>query len=488
MEKTLLLILDGFGIAPKDNRNAIYSANAPTLHSLLSFPETMKIDAAGRAVGLPSGYMGNSEVGHLNIGAGVVVYQDMTKIDVAIEDGTFFDNPVIEQLLTTVKQKKGRVHFMGLLSDAGVHSHIAHLEALLKKAYDESVPAYVHAFMDGRDTAPNSGVNYIEMLNTMLMNSKAKLATICGRFYAMDRDKRWERIEEAYNLLVCGDGQQISDPISAIKEAYSNEEFDEFIKPRILDKNGIIKDNDAIFFFNFRADRGKELAMAFTDATFNGFERKKLPILSAIASMTAYDSSLSFPVAYPKENLQDTLGEKISNMGIRQLRIAETEKYAHVTYFFNGGKEEPFPNEERVLIPSPKEVATYDEKPQMSILPVTEKLLESLASDYYGFIVCNLANPDMLGHTGVMKAAIEALEYVDTCVEQILSKAKEYGWRVVFTADHGNVEEMIDENGTAHTAHTLNQVPLLLLECGEPKKLDNSKYTKLADIAKLILE
>ncbi len=486
MKNTLLLILDGFGIAPNTPSNAIYQAKAPTLQKLLALPEMVEIDASGRAVGLPTGFIGNSEVGHLNIGAGTIVYQDMTKIDLAIEEGTFFENEVITELLASAKEKNGRVHFLGLLSDGGVHSHINHLHALLQFAQKKEVPAFVHAFLDGRDTPPSSGKNYVEKLLPMLEETNGKLASLCGRFYAMDRDNRWERVKEAYDLLTSGNGIKISDPIQTLEESYKFDEFDEFVKPRILDQDGIIKDNDVVFFFNFRADRARELGFALSSEHFDGFERAKFPKLAGIAGMTLYESKLSLKVAFPKQNLKNTIGERLSDRGIKQLRIAETEKYAHVTYFFNGGREEPFPNEDRVLIPSPKEVATYDLKPEMSANDVTTQLIEAIKDDKYQFIVCNLANPDMVGHTGIMPAAISAIEFVNECVDRILAVIAEKDWKIIITSDHGNAECMMDENGNPQTAHTLNKTPLIVIEGASPVAIDRNEHTKLADIAKLI--
>ncbi len=486
MQNTLLLILDGLGIAPASPANALSQANIPTIKKLLELPQTLHIEASGRAVGLPAGFIGNSEVGHLNIGAGTIVYQDMTKIDVAIEDGSFYQNEIIAELLEKAKAKNGRVHFMGLLSDGGVHSHINHLFALLKCAKDANVPAFVHAFMDGRDTAPTSGVEYIKALLPELEKNNAQLATICGRFYVMDRDKRWERVQEAYELFAEGKGVKIDDPVQALEASYAQDVKDEFVKPMLVNSDGIIKDNDAVFFFNFRADRAKEISFALSDPNLYCFNRKVFHKLSAMAGMTQYDSSLNIGVAYPKQNLKNTIGEKISTLNIPQLRIAETEKYAHVTYFLNGGREEAFPLEDRILIPSARDVATYDLKPEMSAVEVTETLIEKMQSKKYPFIVCNLANPDMIGHTGVMEAAIKGLEVVDTCVKNILDEVEKEDWKIIILADHGNIEEMLDKNGEIHTAHTLNKVPLLVIEGNKAIELEKDKYTKLADVAQLI--
>ncbi len=489
---TLLLILDGYGLAESGAGNAESIAVTPHLDRLMALPECTQLHASGRAVGLPDGYMGNSEVGHLNIGAGRIVYQDMTRIDVAIENNELATNSTLVDMFAKVKAAGGRIHFAGLLSDGGVHSHIQHLAALLQLAQQADVPALVHAFLDGRDTPPTSAAHFVQQLQPHLAATGATLATITGRFYAMDRDKRWERVHEAWNLLVHGIGQQEINPVTALENAYAQGETDEFIKPRlILDANTdcqttqTIKDNDGIFFFNFRADRARELVSAFVLDEFSGFERSKRPQLSAVASMTAYDSSFTFPVVFEKDNLTNTLGACVANLGLTQLRIAETEKYAHVTYFFNGGREEPFIGEERMLINSPKDVDTYDQKPQMSAEEVTDKLLEAFASKRYSFIVCNLANPDMVGHTGNIPATVAALETVDACVGRIVAATTAAGTRLLLTADHGNAEQMIDpETGEPHTAHTCNPVPLLLLEKGEPVLLEAGK---LADIAPTIL-
>jgi len=486
VKPTLFLILDGYGLAPAGPGNAAYLANTPTLDRLFSLPGVGRLDASGRQVGLPSGFIGNSEVGHLNIGAGRVVYQDMTRIDMAIENGDLFKNPVLLDLMGKVRARGGRIHFCGLLSDGGVHSHIDHLGALLEMAQKEGVPALVHAFLDGRDTPPTSGAGYVERLLPMLEKTGGRLADIIGRFYAMDRDKRWERVNVAWDMLVHGKGEKIDDAVKALEAAYAAGENDEFVKPRILLEDSAIRDGDGVFCFNFRADRGRELVHALTDADFSGFERGAVPDMAGVASMTSYEASLdaAVPVAFTKDNLDRTMGEVVAGLGMKQLRIAETEKYAHVTYFFSGGREAPFENEDRILVESPRDVATYDLKPEMSAFEVTDKLLDAWNSGRYDFVVCNLANPDMVGHTGFIEAAIKACETVDACVERIEKAVRASGGLLCITADHGNVEKMIDEEGRPQTAHTLNQTPFLIYDGGKAVPV---KDGRLGDIMPTIL-
>ncbi len=484
----LLLILDGLGLAPAGPGNAISLACTPTLDRLLSLPGMTSLSASGRDVGLPEGFIGNSEVGHLNIGAGRVVYQDMTRIDLAIEDGSLFRNPAILALCDAVRAHGGRLHFMGLLSDGGVHSHVSHLEALVKMAREQRVPALVHAFMDGRDTSPCGGAEYLDRLLPVLNAQAAHLATLCGRFYAMDRDKRWDRVKTAWDLLLHGQGEAAPDPAAALRAAYAAGETDEFITPRLVlpAAEACVQPGDGVFFFNFRADRARELAHAFLDENFSAFERGPRPALAGFSSMVSYDTALHYTVAFDKDNLPQTLGEVLSLEGMRQLRIAETEKYAHVTYFFNGGREEPFDREDRILVDSPRDVPTYDLKPAMSALEVTERLLEAWNSGVYDFLVCNLANPDMVGHTGVLEAAIAACEVVDGCVARIEQAVASCGGRLIITADHGNVEQMLDAEGKPQTAHTMNRTPLIVLEGGKSRALlDNGR---LSDIAPTLLE
>ncbi len=485
---TLLLILDGLGFAPSGPGNAVSLARIPHINALLEQPNVAVLQAGGRYVGLPAGYMGNSEVGHLTIGSGRIVYQDMARIDVALETGELAASPVLNDVFSKVQAKGGRVHFMGLLSDAGVHSHIAHLEALLHCAADKGVSALVHAFTDGRDTSPNAGAGFVERLEAVLKSTpKARLASLCGRYYAMDRDKRWERVKLAWDMLVHGTGEQVDNAAAALRAAYAQGETDEFIKPRQVGvaAENTIRDGDGVFFFNFRADRARELLSAFVKQDFAGFDRGQMPHLAGIASMVSYDESLTTPVVFHKDNLEQTLGEEVSRLGLSQLRIAETEKYAHVTYFLNGGREEQFPGEERVLVESPKDVATYDLKPEMSAVEVCDKLLLALASKKYTLLVCNFANPDMVGHTGKMPAAIKALECVDACLGRILPVLKAEGVRLVMVADHGNVDEMILPNGEPSTSHSLNPVRMVVYE-GE-KALPIAPEGGLADIAPTIL-
>ncbi|MDR2891933.1 MAG: 2,3-bisphosphoglycerate-independent phosphoglycerate mutase [Deltaproteobacteria bacterium] len=511
LKPTFLLILDGWGLAPAGPGNAAKLADTPTLDHILAQPMRSNLLCSGRAVGLPDGYMGNSEVGHMNMGAGRIIYQDMTRIDLAIEEQNFGNNPVILDLLAKTKARGGAVHFMGLLSDKGVHSHLDHLFALLDAAKANQVKACVHAFMDGRDSSPTSGAGYMESLLDKLaaLNSKgpmesgstgatnsagqadaACLASFVGRYYAMDRDKRWDRVKQAWELLTQGSGELVTDPVFTLRESYAAGETDEFIRPRLLlQPNGEkihIRDHDAVFFFNFRADRARQLIECFYSDDFTAFERGTRPQLSALASMTQYDEHMAIPAAFAPEEIRKVLGEVVSSLGVKQLRLAETEKYAHVTYFFNGGREEIFPGEERRLVPSPRDVATYDLKPQMSAVEVKNTLIAEWKEQRYPFVVCNFANPDMVGHTGVIPAAIKAMETVDACVREVWDFALDNGCRLLVTADHGNVEEMLTPDGQPMTSHTLNKVPFVILDPELDCKL--SPEGKLGDIAPTILD
>ena len=486
---TLLLILDGWGIAPDGPGNAPFTAATPRLDALTAACPHSRLAASGREVGLPAGYMGNSEVGHLNIGAGRIVYQDMTRIDVALEDGSFFQNAVLRGLLDAVRASGGVLHLAGLLSDGGVHSHIRHLEALCRMAADAGVPVRIHCFMDGRDTPPQSGADYVRQLEEAVRPlAGVRIATLTGRFYAMDRDKRWERVAEAWNMLVHGQGATAQDAESAMQASYAAGVTDEFVKPVSIEnvEHACVRDGDGLFFFNFRADRMRELARAFTVEAFDGFDRGTRPQLCAVASMTPYEADFTFPVAYPKEAVHMGLGEVVSRAGLRQLRLAETEKYAHVTYFFNGGREEPFAGEDRILVESPRDVATYDLKPAMSAREVTDKFVEAWNSGAYDLVVCNLANGDMVGHTGKLEAAVQACAVVDECVGRMADAVRARGGRLLLIADHGNCEVMISPDGSPQTAHTTNPVPCILLDAagGEPLRLTDGK---LADVAPTLL-
>lgn len=486
---TILLILDGWGLAAAGPGNAASLANTPTLDKILAHPSRTAIEASGRAVGLPAGYMGNSEVGHMNLGAGRIVYQDMTLIDVALERGEFPANPVIADTLAKTKAAGGGVHFMGLLSNGGVHSHINHLKGLIDAAKCAGVPAYVHAFMDGRDTSPTSGAGFVnELLDHMQKIGHGKLATMTGRYYAMDRDKHWERNILAWNAVVHGEGERISDPVATLEAAYNAGETDEFLKPRIVtDGDAIhsIGDNDGLFFFNFRADRARQLTQAFYEKNFSGFDRGKIPRLATFATFTPYDSEIPVPAAFEKPVVTRSMGEVVSSLGMKQLRIAETEKYAHVTYFFSCGRESEFPGEDRRLIPSPREVATYDQKPEMSARMVADTLLQEWKTGKYDFVVCNFANPDMVGHTGIIEAGIKACEAVDACAKDIIDAVLASDGRIVVTADHGNIEEMLTKDGKPMTAHTTNKVALAVLDNGPVKTLKDGG--KLGDVSPTIL-
>ncbi len=483
---TLLLILDGWGQAPPGPGNAVSLAGTPAIDALMGLSSRAALRCSGRAVGLPEGYMGNSEVGHMNIGAGRVVYQDMTRIDMAVEDGSLVTNPAIRASIDNAKRTGGALHFMGLLSDGGVHSHIHHLFALLEAAQEAGVPVRVHAFTDGRDTAPDSGLGFMRSLLEKL-GPNAQVASVCGRYYAMDRDKRWERTRMAWDALVHGKAPLFPDAAEAIQDAYGQGETDEFIKPRLIapakGEPSLIRSGDTVFFFNFRADRARQLARCLFDDAFTEFDRGARPDLAFFATMTAYERSFPMPIAFVRQNLSNGLGELLSRAGIRQLRIAETEKYAHVTYFFNGGVEEPFAGEERRLIPSPRDVPTYDLKPEMSVYQVTEILLKEWNSGNYDFVVCNLANLDMVGHTGVIPAAIKACEAVDACVARIREAVKARKGRLVMTADHGNAEEMLTPDNHPQTAHSKNPVAIIIEDDGAHALKDG----KLGDIAPTIL-
>ncbi|NLI14423.1 MAG: 2,3-bisphosphoglycerate-independent phosphoglycerate mutase [Peptococcaceae bacterium] len=469
--KTLvLLILDGWGVNPSPEGNAIARANLPNYKKILAgYPHSL-LTCSGEEVGLPEGQMGNSEVGHLNIGAGRVVYQDLTRITRAVKDGSFFKNEVLLDAVNRARESGGALHLMGLLSDGGVHSHINHLYALLALAAKENMrKVFVHAFLDGRDVPPANAKEYTEPLEKKFSElGFGAAATIMGRYFAMDRDRRWDRVERAFNAMTCGEGFHTETTAEAIDRGYARSETDEFIQPTVIIHHdgmavGNIRSGDSVIFFNFRPDRAREITRAFVDHNFSGFTRKKGFPGVHFTCMTLYDKSIDAPVAFKPQSLNNTLGEVLSKNGISQLRLAETEKYAHVTFFFNGGVEEPNPLEERILIPSPK-VATYDQKPEMSANEITEKFLEQLEAGRHGVIIMNYANPDMVGHTGDMEATVKALNTIDSCLGKVAAAVLERDGTLLITADHGNADEMKDKEGHPHTAHTTNPVPFILVK------------------------
>lgn len=489
----LLMILDGWGLNPAAENNAIAQARTPNMTRLCRDYPCTDIGTSGMSVGLPEGQMGNSEVGHLNIGAGRIVYQDLTRISKAINDGDFFTNPVLLDCLAKTRQAGGRLHLAGLLSDGGVHSHNTHLYGLLELARQQGfTEVFVHCLLDGRDTPPKSGADYLSQLEKeMARIGVGRVATVIGRYYAMDRDNRWDRVEKAYAAMVSGAGDTAPDSAAAITASYAAGVNDEFVVPTVITSAGApvgpVRDGDGFIFFNFRSDRAREITRALALADCPGFSRSVRPRLSSYVCMTEYDATFGLPIAFGPEALTNILGGVLAAAGKVQLRIAETEKYAHVTFFFNGGVEEPFPGEVRCLIPSPKEVATYDLKPEMSAYPVTEELLKRLDSDAYDVIVLNFANADMVGHTGILPAAVKAIETVDDCVGRLVEKVLSHGGRVIITADHGNAEVMVDESGGPHTAHTTDRVPLILVDDSRKGGVLRSGGI-LADIAPTMLE
>ncbi len=490
---TVLMILDGFGINDKTEGNAVKQANTPNIDEMMKKYPSVKGYASGLDVGLPDGQMGNSEVGHLNMGAGRIVYQELTRITKSISDGDFFQNAALMSAVENCKKNNSDLHLYGLLSTGGVHSHIEHLFALLKLAKMNDIKnVYVHAFLDGRDTPPTSGKGFLSELESKMKEiGVGKIATISGRYYAMDRDKRWDRLEKAYNAMVLGEGETAESAESCITASYANDVTDEFVLPTIILENGHpvakIKENDSIIFFNFRPDRAREITRAFCDKEFDFFERKNGFFNVKYVCFTNYDVTIeNKEVAYSPQVLKNTLGEYISSLGLKQLRLAETEKYAHVTFFFNGGVEEPNENEERILVSSPK-VATYDLQPEMSAYQVTEKLIENILKKEYDLIIINYANPDMVGHTGVMSAAVKAVEVIDECVGKVIDALKNVNGQMFLCADHGNSDQLIDyETGQPFTAHTTNPVPFVLVNCEGAKGIKEGG--KLCDIAPTLLE
>lgn len=489
---TVLMILDGFGLNDKTEGNAKAQANTPTIDKLMNTYPFVEGYASGLAVGLPDGQMGNSEVGHLNMGAGRIVYQELTRITKEIEDGAFFKNPVLLKAIENVKKNNSDLHLYGLLSDGGVHSHITHLYGLLELAKREGVDrVYVHCFLDGRDTSPTSGKGFIEDLEAKMKEiGVGKVASICGRYYVMDRDNRWDRVESAYRALAYGEGEKAESAVKAISDSYAQEKTDEFVLPTVIEENGApvatVKDKDSIIFFNFRPDRAREITRTFCAEEFDGFDRGARRDVTYVC-FTEYDVTIpNKEIAFQKVELENTFGQYLAAHGKTQARIAETEKYAHVTFFFNGGVEEPNPGEERILVNSPK-VATYDLQPQMSAPEVCDKLVEAIGSGKYDVIIINFANPDMVGHTGVMDAAVKAVETVDRCVERAVDALLKADGQMFICADHGNVEQLIDyETGGSFTAHTVNPVPFILVNYDPAYTLKEGGC--LADIVPTLIE
>ena len=480
---TVLVIMDGFGMGNPGAGNAVFLANTPVLDRLFAENAHTTLSASGLDVGLPDGQMGNSEVGHTNIGGGRVVFQDLPRISRAIDSGEFFKNPAYNKAMDDCLQKGSSLHLYGLLSDGGVHSTVEHLWALLKMAKDKGLEkVYIHAFLDGRDVSPTSGKDFVaQCVEKCAEIGVGKIATVMGRYYAMDRDKRWERLQMAYDAMVYGEGVQNSDPVDAVARSYENGVTDEFVEPVVCDSQGTISNNDSIIFFNYRPDRAREITRAIVDPEFDGFPREFFP--TTYVCNTEYDASMpNVLVAWPRIAVKNGLGEYLSSLGMTQLRIAETEKYAHVTFFFNGGVETQYPGEDRVLVASPK-VATYDLQPEMSACEVCDKCVERVRSGAYDVVILNFANCDMVGHTGVLEAAVKAVETVDACVGRVVDAALEMGGIAMVTADHGNAEDMKQPDGSPMTAHTTNLVPFIL--CGAGTEL---RPGRLADIAPTILD
>ena len=486
-KKTMLVIMDGWGLGKVKSADAIQNAKVPFVTSLYpNYPNTTLI-TCGEDVGLPEGQMGNSEVGHLNLGAGRIVYQELQRINVAIRDGSFGQNPVLLKAIRTAQKNKTTLHLLGLVSDGGVHSHIDHLKAILDTAKKEGLnDVAIHVFTDGRDTDPKSGLGFVTVLEEYTKKTTGKIASVSGRYFAMDRDKRWERVKLAYDALVNGKGEQSTDAVTAIKDSYAHNITDEFIKPTSIVKNGekptIIKDGDSVILFNFRTDRPREITQVLSQIDMPEFGMKKLAI--HYTTMAEYDKTYrNIDVIFETDNLNNTLGEVLQRNKKKQIRIAETEKYPHVTFFFNGGREIPFEGEERIMIPSPK-VATYDLQPEMSAIEMTDAIVPQIENESADFICLNYANADMVGHTGVFAAAIKAVETVDACVKRLVTAALNHGYTVFLTADHGNADYMINEDGSPNTAHTLNPVPLFVID---KERKGMVKPGKLGDIAPTIL-
>ncbi len=506
---TMLMILDGFGLNPAEYGNAIKAAHTPNLDKIFKTYPHISLKASGLAVGLPDGQMGNSEVGHLNIGAGRIVYQELTRITKAVEDGIFDGNAALNKAIDHVKSENSTLHIFGLLSDGGVHSHIEHIKATIRFAARRGVKdILLHCFMDGRDVPPTSGIYYIEEMEKMMKDEGSfRIGVVSGRYYAMDRDKRWDRVEKAYDALTLSEtSPQATESVKsedsavsaiferadsaseAVRKAYETGVTDEFILPTVCDGAKSVSDGDSVIFCNFRPDRAREITRAFTDPDFEGFERKKFPRNLVYVCMTQYDAAMpNVEIAFPPQTIKNTLGEYLSAKGLHQLRIAETEKYAHVTFFFNGGVEAANPLEDRILIPSPK-VATYDLKPEMSAFEVTDKVVEEIGTGLYDAIILNFANADMVGHTGVFDAAVKAIEALDVCVQKVCDAVLAAGGQILLTADHGNADCMLDESGNIVTAHSTNPVPLVHISTTPCEfREDLQGEAKLADIAPTML-
>lgn len=490
---TVLMILDGYGLNDNCSHNAVCEAKTPVMDQLMKQYPFVKGNASGMAVGLPDGQMGNSEVGHLNMGAGRIVYQELTRITKSIQDGDFFEIPAFKEVAANCKKHDSALHLFGLVSDGGVHSHITHIYGLLELAKREGLEkVYVHCFLDGRDTPPASGKDFVAQLEEKMKEiGVGKVASVAGRYYAMDRDKNWDRVQKAYDALTKGEGVPAESATAGIQASYDQEKYDEFVMPTVVMENGApvatIKDHDSVIFYNFRPDRAREITRAFCDDDFTGFEREKKLDLVYVC-FTDYDETIANKlVAFHKESITNTFGEFLAANNMTQARIAETEKYAHVTFFFNGGIEEPNPGEDRILVNSPKEVATYDLKPEMSAPEVCNKLVDAIKSGSYDVIIINFANPDMVGHTGVENAAIQAIETVDACVGRAVEAVKEMDGVLFICADHGNAEQLVDYNtGEPWTAHTTNPVPFILVNADPAYKLREGGC--LADIAPTLIE
>ncbi len=489
MKPLTLIILDGYGYSKQTSGNAVAAAKTPNLDKYLSsYPYTL-IGASGMDVGLPDGQMGNSEVGHTNIGAGRTVYQELTRITKSIKDGDFFSNEALVNAIKKAAQTGNKLHFVGLLSDGGVHSHNTHLYALVELAKKlGATKTFIHALLDGRDVPPQSGKDFVAELSSELEKiGNGKIATVMGRFYAMDRDNRWDRVEKAYNAMVMGEGNQNADPVDTVQKSYDSDVVDEFVVPTVCDNGGTIESGDSVIFFNFRPDRAREITRTFVDPDFDGFKRQKGFFPLNYVCMTQYDATMpNVEVAFKPQSLSNTLGEYLSDKGLSQLRIAETEKYAHVTFFFNGGVEKVYQGEDRCLIDSPKDVATYDEKPEMSAYSVADNAVERINSGKYDVIILNFANCDMVGHTGIFDAAEKAVEAVDQSVGKVVEAVLANGGVALITADHGNAEQMLDSDGeTPFTAHTINPVVFAVVGANDVKLREGGK---LADIAPTMLK